>query len=309
MTTSPAIPIRAWIDLMLLALVWGAIFLFIAIALREMTPFWTVFHRVFWAALLLWLYVWRKGLAVPRGAAIWGSFFVMGALNNAAPFTLITWGQTEIESGLASILNSTTAFFGIVVAAICLADEKLTPRRVVGVLIGVAGVAIVIGVEALTTFDPRSLGQIAVLGAALSYAFAGVWAKTRLTGLAPTVAAAGMLTGSSVIMAALALIVEGAPDLTLGWTTIGALAYCATFGTVAAYLLYYRILASAGSGNLLLVTIMMPPISILLGAWVLDETLGASTYLGCAVIVVGLIVLDGRLLRRFGTSAEVGKES
>ncbi|MEL6793758.1 MAG: DMT family transporter [Pseudomonadota bacterium] len=297
MSTSATIPLRAWIDLILLALVWGAIFLFVAIALREMTPFWTVFHRVFWATLLLWLYVWWRGFAAPRGARIWFAFFVMGALNNAIPFTLITWGQTEIESGLASILNSTTAFFGIVVAAIFLADERLTARRIAGVLIGVLGVAVIIGIDALTAFDPRSLGQIAVLGAALSYAFAGVWAKTQMQGLTPTVSAAGMLTGSSVIMGVLALAVEGTPDLTLTWTTIGALAYCATFGTVVTYLLYYRILATAGSGNLLLVTIMMPPISILLGAWVLGEALAPSTYVGCGLIALGLVVLDGRVFR------------
>lgn len=299
MTNAP-VPARAWADLGLLALVWGAIFLFIAIALREMTPFWVVFHRVFWAAVLLWLYVFWRGLSVPRGLGVWYAFFVMGALNNAIPFTLITWGQTEIESGLASILNATTAFFGIVVAAAFLTDERLTSNRVAGVLLGVAGVAVIIGIEALTAFDPRSLGQLAVLGAALSYAFAGVWAKKRMQGLTPAVSAAGMLTGSAVIMGALALGVEGAPDLSLTWTTIGALAYSATFGTVIAYLLYYRILATAGSGNLLLVTIMMPPISILLGALALGETLAPTTYLGCGLIALGLVVLDGRVLARLG---------
>lgn len=303
MNQGPAIPLRAWIDLAALALVWGAIFLFIAIALREMTPLWAVFHRVFWATLLLWAYVLWRGLAVPKDAGVWFAFLVMGALNNAIPFGLITWGQTRIESGLTSILNSTTAFFGIAVAAIFLADERLTPARVIGVFIGVAGVAVIIGPEALTAFDPRALGQIAVLGAALSYAFAGVWAKTRMQGLTPAVSAAGMLTGSSLIMAPLALAVEGPPDLSLSPATIAALAYCAVFGTVAAYLLYYRILASAGSGNLLLVTIMMPPISILLGAAVLGERLAPSTYLGCGLIALGLIVLDGRALRRLAGRA------
>ena len=184
--------------------------------------------------------------------------------------------------------------------AIFLADERLTANRVAGVLLGVAGVSVIIGIDALTAFDPRSLGQLAVLGAALSYAFAGVWAKKRMQGLTAAVSAAGMLTGSAVIMGALALGVEGAPDLSLTWTTVGALAYSATFGTVIAYLLYYRILATAGSGNLLLVTIMMPPISILLGALVLGERLAPTTYLGCGLIALGLVVLDGRVLARLG---------
>lgn len=296
MSQPAAIPLRAWIDLCLLALAWGAIFLFIAIALREMTPLWIVFHRVFWAALALWALALWRGATIPRGARVWGAFLVMGALNNAIPFTLITWGQTEIESGLASILNATTAFFGIAVAAIFLADEALSPRRVAGALIGVAGVAVIMGREALGGFDPRALGQLAILGAALSYAFAGVWARKRLGGLTPLVSAAGMLTGSSLIMGPLACFAEGAPDLSLAPLTIAALAYSALIGTVIAYLLYYRILAAAGSGTLLLVTVMMPPISILLGALVLGERLGPEIYLGCLLIGGGLMVVDGRAL-------------
>lgn len=298
MTAPASIPRRAWFDLLMLALLWGAIFLFVSLALREMTPFWIVFHRVFWAALLLWAYVFWRGLPAPGRPRAWFAFLVMGALNNVIPFSLITWGQTEIESGLASILNATTAFFGIMVAAIFLADERLTANRVAGVLIGVFGVATVIGLDALAAFDPRALGQLAVLGAALSYAFAGVWARTRMKGLAPAVSAAGMLTCSAVLALPLALVFEGPPDISLPLGTIGALAYMAALGTAAAYLLYYRVLAAAGSGNLLLVTIIMPPISIMLGAAILGERLSPSTYLGCLLIGLGLVVLDGRALSR-----------
>ena len=130
---------RAWIDLILLALAWGAIFLVIEFALEELTPFWAVFHRIAWAAATLWIILKVRGEAMPASARIWTAFIVMGALNNAIPFSLITWGQTEIESGLASILNGTTAFFGIMVAAMFLADEKLTVPRILGVLTGTAG--------------------------------------------------------------------------------------------------------------------------------------------------------------------------
>ncbi|MFV0473244.1 MAG: DMT family transporter, partial [Pikeienuella sp.] len=240
MNTSTDIPLRAWADMALLALLWGAIFLFTAIALRELPPIWIVFQRVFWAAALLWLYVLWRGLPVPRAPRIWGSFLVMGALNNAIPFALITWGQKTVESGLASILNGSTAFFGVLVAALCLRDERLTARRGVGVLTGFAGVVVIIGPEALTGFDPRALGQLAILGATLSYAFAGVWGKLRLAGLAPAVSAAGMLTGSSLITLILGLALDGAPPLSLSWATIGALAYAAVAATAGAYLLYFR---------------------------------------------------------------------
>ncbi len=294
MSTPAPIPLRTWFDLLLLALIWGAIFLFIELALRGMTPLWIVFHRVFWAMILLWAYaIWRV-LPMPRGAGIWAAFLVMGLLNNVIPFGLITWGQTEIESGLASILNATTAFSGIVVASIFLADERLTAQRVIGVVIGVLGVGVIIGLDALKGFDPRALGQLAILGATTSYAFAGVWARTRMKGLSPAVSAAGMLTGSSLIMLPLALIVEGPPALPASALSLVALGYISVIGTFAAYLLYYRILAVAGSGNLMLVTIIMPPLSILLGALVLGERLSPSTYLGCGLIAFGLIVLDGR---------------
>jgi drug/metabolite transporter (DMT)-like permease len=288
------IPTRAWIDLMLLTLVWGGIFLVVEFALRGLTPLWAVFHRVFWAAIALWIYAMIRGYRPTRDLRLWGAFTVMGALNNAIPFSLITWGQVSIESGLASILNGTTAFFGITVAAIMLADEKLTVNRVIGVIMGVIGVAIIMGVEAVTNFDPRSLGQVAVLGGALSYAFAGVWARKKLAGQKPIVSAASMLTGSSLLMLPVAWLAEGPPTTTFTAETIGAIIYMSIFGSAAAYILYYRILDAAGAGNLMLVTVMMPPISIFLGWLVLDEVLTANALIGCGVILTGLVVLDGR---------------
>lgn len=297
MSKPAAIPLRAWADLGLLALIWGAVFLFTSLALREVAPTWIVFTRVFWAALSLWAYVLARGLPTPRGFRPWVDYLVMGARNNVAPFTLITWGQKSVESGLASILNGATAFFGILVAAMFLADERLSARRLFGVLIGLAGVAAIVGPDALSGFDPRALGQLAILGATISYSFAGVWAKRRLKGQPPAVSAAGMLTGSAVIMLPLALLVEGAPPWPLSPLTFGALGYITILATVGGFLLYYRILASAGSGNLLLVTICMPPISIALGAIVLGERLAPGVFLGAGLILLGLLVIDGRATR------------
>ncbi|MEX2517897.1 MAG: DMT family transporter [Paracoccaceae bacterium] len=294
MSKPASIPLRAWADLGLLALIWGAVFMFVSLALREMAPMWIVFTRVFWGALLLWAYVLIRGLPTPRGARPWFDFLIMGTLNNVLPFTLIAWGQTSVESGLASILNGATAFFGILVAAMLLADERLSARRLLGVLIGLAGVGVIIGPEALSGFDLRALGQIAILGATISYSFAGVWAKRRLKGQPPAVSAAGMLTGSAVIMLPLALLAEGAPPWPLSPLTFGALGYISVLATAGGFLLYYRILASAGSGNLMLVTICMPPISIALGAIFLGERLAPGVFLGAGLILFGLLVIDGR---------------
>ena len=247
---------RAWAQLLLLALIWGASFLSIRIALDEIGPFWVVAWRTGLAAPLLWLWVWARRLPVPRGPGIWGAFLVMGLLNNAIPFTLLAWGQQHIETGLASILNAATAIFGVIAAAVVFSDERLGPRRAAGVGLGFAGVVAAVGPEALEGLDLRSLAQIAVLGATMSYALAGVWARLRLRGLPAPVAAAGMLTGASVVPIPLALLVEGTPGIDFMPSTYAAILYYTVMATAVAYLLYYRVLAVAGSGNVLLVTLM-----------------------------------------------------
>lgn len=287
---------RAWVELIALAVIWGGSFLAFEVLLREMGVLTLVAHRVFWAAVLLWIIAWRRGLAVPRKPAIWGAFLVMGLLNNAIPFGLIAFGQQSIESGLAAILNATTAFWGVTLSALFFADERLSANRIAGVGIGIAGLVIVIGPQALSGIDPRSLGQLAVVGATLSYAFAGIWARKRLVGLSPVVSSAGMLTGSSLIMVPLALLIDGEPSLTLLPETWWAVAYISVIATAGAYLLYYRVLAMAGSGNLMLVTILVSPIAVILGAVVLGEALSPLAFTGFGVIALGMLVLDGRLL-------------
>lgn len=292
----PAFTGRAWAELGGLAFLWGGSFLAMAVAAREMGPLTVVLHRVGWAALLLWLVVAVQGAPVPRSWRVWGAFLVMGALNNVIPFGLITWGQLHIETGLASVLNAMTAPFGVVVAALCLRDERLTVRRGAGVLLGVAGVVVIKGLDRLAAVDPRALGQLAVLGAALSYAFASVWGRRMLGGIRPTVAAAGMLTGSTLLAAPLAWGIEGAPSLALSREGWAAIAYMAGFATAGAYLLYYRVLAIAGAGNLMLVTLIVPPLAILLGWIVLGEALAPRVFAGFALVAAGLAVIDGRIL-------------
>ena len=256
-----------------------------------------VAHRVFWAALILWGYAILRGLSVPRTPRIWASFLMMGLLNNAIPFTLMAWGQLYIETGLTSIFNATTAIFGVVVAAIMFTDERLTLNRAIGVVIGFCGVVVAIGPENLLQFDIRSKAQVAVLLGTLSYAFAGSWARAKLSHLPPQIAAAGMLTGSSLVMVPLAIFLDGPPLLALQPSTLAAIAYFSIIATAGAYLLYYRVLAMAGSGNLMLCTLLIVPVAITLGAVVLDETLSPRALAGFAILAVGLLVLDGRIFR------------
>ncbi|QPH53842.1 DMT family transporter [Pontivivens ytuae] len=297
MTQQQTMSNAAWAQLFLLGLIWGGSFFSIAIALREIGFLTSVVHRVGWAALVLIAVVAIRRHALPRGWQVWVGFLGMGLLNNVIPFTLMAWGQTQIETGLVSILNAATAIFGVLAAALFLRDERLTVPRGIGTVLGFAGVATIIGWSALASFDIRSIAQLAVIGGTISYALAGVWARVMLKGLPPEVAAAGMLSASFVVMLPLAWAVEGPPSLALQPATWGAIGYYAIVATAGAYLLYYRILAIAGSGNLLLVTLVIPAVAISLGAAFLGESLPASAFAGLALIAAGLIVIDGRVHR------------
>ena len=296
MIEQKTISARAWVSLFALGTIWGLSFVSIRIALDEVGHLTSVAHRTFWAMLLLWCVVLVMRRPIPQSLSVWGAFFVMGLLNNVIPFSLMAWGQLHIESGLTSILNAATAIFGVLIAAIAFADERLTLRKGLGVVIGFLGVATAIGLENLRSFDIRSLAQIAVIGGTLSYALAGTWARKTLSGLSPPVAAAGMLTGSTVITLPVALMIEGPITLDLQPQTVFAIGYYSLVATAGAYLLYYQVLAMAGSGNLMLVTLLVVPIAIVAGAIILGETLTPNAYVGFAVLAAGLIILNGRAM-------------
>ena len=300
MTDTPSITPVSALMLLALAMVWGGSFFFAEVALREVPPMTVTLHRVAWAVPILLVVVWRMGLRLPRSPRLWFGYLVMGALNNAIPFTLIFWGQTQIESGLASILNGTTAVFGAVVAGLLLVDEPLTTRKIIGALLGLAGVAAIMGVDLLTGLDVRNLAQLAILGAAVSYALASVWGKVKLAGQPPQMNALGMLVGSTVLMVPVALYVDGVPQLDLSVSVWASLLAVAALSTALAYLLYFAILIRVGAANLMLVTLLIPPFAIALGALFLDETLQRSAYAGFALIAAGLLVTDGRIFRLFG---------
>ena len=295
MTDQKSLSGRAWAEMLVLALIWGGSFLSIRIALDEISPLMSVAHRVTLAMLILWVVVAIMRIPLPRNPGIWLAFLVMGLLNNVIPFVLMAWGQLYIESGLTSILNAFTAVVGVVMAALFFSDERLTPRKIIGVVLGFFGVAVAIGLENFKNFDLRSLAQLAVIGGTVAYAAAGVWARKNLVGMPPQLAAAGMLTGATVIMLPLVYFVEGLPTFDLKPRTLVAIGYYAVIATAAAYLLYYRVLAMAGSGNLMLVTLLVAPIAITLGAVVLGEKLSANAFVGFVILAVGLIILDGRV--------------
>lgn len=292
------IPNRTWAEIALLSLLWGGSFLGFSLALRELGVFTTVAFRIAGGSVLLWAYIFARGLTIPRNPKIWGAFLVMGTLNNAIPFSLIAWGQLNISSGLAAILNASTAVFGILIAAMVFSDERLTSNKLFGVTLGFLGVATAIGLSALTEFNLTSLAQLAIIGSSISYGLASAWARKTMKGLTPQVSAAGMTLCGALIMVPLALYIDGVPTLDYMPSTWAALAHLAILATALAYLLYYRVLAVAGAGNAMLITLTVAPIAIVLGALILGEELKPQAYLGFALLALGLLVIDGRLIKK-----------
>lgn len=285
-----------WGMLLLLSVFWGGSFFFVEIALRDFQPFTLVFLRVTLAALILIAVLYMSGQRMPASLRVWGAFFILGALNNAIPFCLIVWGQTRIDSGVASILNATTPIFTVLLAHMFTSDERLTLRKFFGVLIGFLGVYIMMKPELKDGFSWRGLGQVAVLGAAVSYGVAGIFGK-RFKKTSPVVNSAGMLICSSLMMLPLAIIIDSPWELSPSLEAVAAVFGIAIISTVAAYLIYFRILATAGATNVLLVTFLIPISALLLGVGVLGEVIKVLEYIGMGCIFIGLIIIDGRTLK------------
>ncbi len=283
-----------WGRLLLLSAFWGCTFYFVALAQRELPPVTLVMLRVVIAALALNAWLLTTGQRLPGDPRRLGQFLVMGFLNNLLPFALIFWAQTHIASGLAAVLNASTPIFAMILAHLLTRDDRLSAARAVGVMVGFAGVAVMVGLEALHGMSEGLLGQLAVLGAALSYGCAGIYGR-RLRGHPPAVAACGQLSGSALLALPLALMLDQPWTLPLpGPTTTAAVLALALMGTALGYVLYFRILAASGAVNLLLVTLIMPVIAVLLGAGLLSERLELRQIAGMALIALGLAIIDGR---------------
>lgn len=297
---APAISFRVWLLLIALSILWGGSFFFAEIALIELPPFTVVLGRVGIAAIVLNLLVIATGLRMPASLGLWGAFLAMGTLNNLIPFSLIVWGQTEITSGLASILNATTPLFAVVVAHFLTADEKLTTSRLAGVVIGFAGTVLMIGPAALAGLGAEALAQLAVLTAALAYSFASIYGR-RFRGLPPMIIATGQVTCSTMLLIPLVLVIDRPFELAPpGLATWAALISIAVFSTALAYILYFKILVLAGATNLMLVTFLIPISALLLGSLFLGEIITPAQLAGMALIGAGLALIDGRLLPAAG---------
>lgn len=290
-----------WLLLLVLSILWGGSFFFSEVALEALPPFTIVFSRLALATIVLNLVVRLRGERLPLNRKIWGRFFVMGAINNFLPFSLIVWGQTQITGGLASILNATAPLWTVILAHFFTRDERLTGNRLGGVIIGLAGVSVMVGTDALEGIGLNVVAQLAVIAAALSYAFAGIYGK-RFRGQPPIVTATGQVSASTLLLAPIMLIVDRPWVLaTPPPVSLSAVLGLGILSTALAYIIYFYLLARAGATNLLLVALLIPMSALLLGALFLGENVQAVDLAGMAMIGAGLLFIDGRLTHRLAS--------
>jgi|TARA_B100001059_G_C17814971_1_gene574613 drug/metabolite transporter (DMT)-like permease len=288
-----------WGLLVLLSLLWGGSFLCVGIAVQELPVLTIIALRVSLAALVLWGIALFSGHQLPRGRKTWQAFLALGLLNNVIPFGLIVFGQQTIGAGLAAILNATTPLWTVLIAALFLADERFSKQKLFGVLLGLVGVIVMVGPDSLAGIS-RNLGaQLAVLGATLSYAFASVFGRRFAAAkISPLHTALGQVTASSFILVPLALMIDTPWASALpSQATIFAILGLAVLSTAGGYLLFFNILERAGATNVSLVTLLIPPSAIAMGMLFLEETLQGIHFIGLALIILGLLSLQGRLFR------------
>lgn len=287
-----------WAKLLLLGAIWGGSFFFARIAVAEMHPLTLVLFRVAIAAAALHVYLAARGPSFRLALPFAGSFFLLALVNNVIPFSLIFAGQTVMGAGLASVLNATTPFWTIVLANALTADEKLSLNKLAGVLLGIAGVAVMVGPGLVASLGGPVWAKFAMVGASFSYAVALIFAR-RFKAVPPVIVATGQLTASTIIMIPVALLWNGAAGLFDAsapvWAAVLALAL---ISTAFAYILFFGVIGSAGATNASLVTLIVPVSAILLGFVFLGERLELFEIAGMLLIGLGLVTIDGRIFQR-----------
>nr|WP_314085027.1 DMT family transporter [uncultured Shinella sp.] len=299
--TAPArMNAQTWGLLALLGMIWGGSFFFARVAVGHVPPATLVLLRVGIAAVALHIYVAGRFGIYETLRTRWREFLLLGLINNAVPHMLIFLGQTQIGAGLASILNATTPIFTVLIANRFTADEKLSSEKIAGCLIGLVGTAVLIGPRALSPFTgdsgPPLWAVLLPVLAAVSYGFAATYGK-RFRGTAPPVIAAGQMTASTLLMLPVSFTLDTPWQLPLPpLSAILAVLALALISTAYGYILFFRIMAAAGATNTSLVTLLVPPSAIIAGMLFLGETLTPLGILGMALVLFGLVVLDGRAI-------------
>ncbi len=285
---------RNFLILLILSLIWGASFLFIKVAVATIPPFSVAFGRTALAAMLLYLVLRSRGLRMPGWGPVWGTFLLMGLFNGAVPYTLITWAEIHIDSGLAAIVNALMPLFTVLLAHLFTGDERLNWMKVVGILLGFLGVVALIGPAALKGLGKHVLAQLAVMAAALCYAVAIIYGR-RLKEVTPLVSATGQLFCAAFLTLPMVIVFDAPWALSPSIISVAALTCLSLLGTALAYLLYYYLLPRIGSTSLSLVTYLIPITGVFWGALLLGERLHWSAFLALGLILVSIAGVNNRL--------------
>jgi drug/metabolite transporter (DMT)-like permease len=275
--------------LLALATLWGASYTFIKVAVAEIPPITLIAGRTLIAGLLLFAIMKASGLALPSDLRTWRSFLVQALLNSVIPFTLIAWGQQTVDASLATILNSTSPIFTFLLA-VALASERVTARKLAGVALGIAGVALVIGADALRGLGGHLLAQAAILAATLCYAGAAIFGRNFAT-LHPLVPAAGSLLCAAAVLMPASLAIDTPWTLTPSARALAALLALSVFSTALAFVLYFRLLRTLGSVGTTAQAYLRVPIGVLIGVVFLGESLSATALLGMLCVVAGVAAM------------------
>ena len=287
---------KNWLLVITLGIIWGSSFLFVEILLNNINPWMIVFLRVSIASIILISFCVYKNINLNLKLNDYYNISVMSLLNNVIPFLLIVYGQKTTTGGLASIINSSTAFFSIILASILISDEKLNFSRIIGVIIGVVGVIITIGYENLIELNEEGIGPYYILLATISYSFAGIWAKVKMKNISSLLSATGMTSISAILLFPIVIIYHQEQFYLIDQMVFKNAMLYALCCSVFAYLIYFKILETTGAGNLLICTIIVPASALILNYVVLGEQILSKEIFGIIIISIGLIILDGRIL-------------
>lgn len=287
----------AWSLLLFLSVLWGGSFLYVKVALAELPPITIMMLRVVFGGVALLVILRLRGIAVPRDPAMWRAFAVMAVFNAILAFAFIAWGQREISAGLAAIINSATPLWTILLAHFFTSDERIDAGRAAGIALGLAGIVLLVGPDALAGLGAAALAQIACVVATVSYAISLVWGR-RIKGVDGGTVAAGQFLTAAPPALLLSAAIDRPWDLPMpGLATIAAILGLVLLSTAVAYIVYFRIMQDYGAGNASLVTMLIPPSAMLLGVVFLGESVEPRAIGGFALLAAGLAIVDGRLLR------------
>jgi drug/metabolite transporter (DMT)-like permease len=285
---------RDFAGLIMLSALWGGSFLFIRVAVPSLGPFLLVELRVGLAAAALFLYALAAG-SMPKIRGRWKSFLVLGFLNAAVPFSLISAAEIHLTASLAAILNSTTVMFTAIVAAVWMGDP-LTARKAIGIVLGIVGVSVLVGWDPLPLNGAVLFAVAAMLLASLSYALGATYAKRSFSGIPPLGMAIGQLSGAVVLLLPMAVVSvpERAPSTVVTFSMLGL----AFLSTALAYLIYFRLIENVGPTSTLTVTLLVPVFGLLFGVLLLEEPFGPGTLAGLGIILTSVVLITGLALRK-----------